>query len=78
MRIFKFQFPISVIIVVIQETFSLFDRDNDGAITSPDVIKIVRSLGHNPTEKEIEVLLREFDPDSKRHYTTRWRRDVMN
>ena len=47
----------------IQEIYSLFDKDNDGAIATREVIAVVRSLGHNPSEKQIRQLINEFDPE---------------
>jgi len=36
-----------------KEAFSLFDRDGDGVVAPTDVPLIMRSLGHNPDDKEI-------------------------
>jgi len=38
-----------------REAFNLFDRDGDGAIASSELGITMRSLGANPTEKELQV-----------------------
>ena len=57
----RFQF----VATVIQEVYSFFDKDNDGAITTHDVIRVIRSLGYNPTEKEVQGLINRYDPESE-------------
>jgi hypothetical protein len=42
-----------------KEAFSLFDRDGDGTIDSDELGTVMRSLGHQPTEEEIEDMIRE-------------------
>ena len=42
-----------------------FDRDGNGYITTKELAKILRSLGLNPTEKEICKLVNEVDFDGK-------------
>lgn len=53
----------NIYLAVIQEVYSLFDKDNDGAIATREVIAVLRSLGFNPAEKEVQQLLLEFDPE---------------
>ena len=38
-----------------KEAFSLFDKDGDGTITTKELGTIMRSLGQNPTEAELQV-----------------------
>ena len=40
-----------------------FDRDNSGYITTKELAKILRSLGLNPTEKELCKIINEVDFD---------------
>lgn len=42
-----------------KEAFALFDRDGDGTIDSDELGTVMRSLGHQPTEEEIEDMIRE-------------------
>ena len=38
-----------------QEAFALFDKDGDGTITTKELGTVMRSLGQNPTEAELQV-----------------------
>jgi len=42
----------------IKECFTLFDKDGDGRIACPELGTIVRSLGQNPTEAEVDEVVR--------------------
>lgn len=46
-----------------KEAFYLFDRDGDGTIDSHELGTVLRSLGHQPTEDEIEDMMKEADLD---------------
>lgn len=46
-----------------REAFSLFDRDGDGSITTKELSTVIRSLGQNPTESEIQDMINEVDTD---------------
>nr|ABK21927.1 unknown [Picea sitchensis] len=46
-----------------REAFSLFDRDGDGSITTKELSTVIRSLGQNPTEAEIQDMINEVDTD---------------
>jgi calmodulin len=39
-----------------KEAFSLFDKDADGVITTKELGVVMRALGQNPTETELQVL----------------------
>ncbi len=45
----------------VQEVFSLFDKDNDGAILTRQVVQVLRAVGLNPTEKDVKQLVEEAD-----------------
>ncbi|CAI9766504.1 unnamed protein product [Fraxinus pennsylvanica] len=46
-----------------KEAFSLFDKDGDGCITTKELGTVMRSLGQNPTEAELQDMIREVDAD---------------
>jgi len=50
-------------IAEVQEVFSLFDKDGDGNITMKELGPVLRSLGYNPSEAEINQLLLDYDND---------------
>ena len=46
-----------------REAFSLFDKDGDGTISSKELGTVMRSLGQNPTEVELQDMINEVDAD---------------
>ncbi|KAF9465904.1 calmodulin-like protein [Collybia nuda] len=46
-----------------REAFSLFDKDKDGTISSHELGTVMRSLGQNPTEAELQDMINEVDID---------------
>lgn len=51
-----------------KEAFSLFDKDGDGTITTKELGTVMRSLGQNPTEAELQDMINEVDADGKRQF----------
>ncbi|XP_036920547.1 calmodulin-alpha-like [Sturnira hondurensis] len=43
--------------------FSLSDKDGDGTITTKELGTVMRSLGQNPTEAELQDMANEVDAD---------------
>ena len=48
-----------------KEAFSLFDKDGDGTITTKELGTVMRSLGQNPTEMELQDMINEVDADGR-------------
>ncbi|GAB1609565.1 calmodulin, striated muscle [Argonauta hians] len=46
-----------------KEAFDLFDKDGDGAITTKELGTVMRSLGQNPSESELQDMINEVDVD---------------
>ena len=48
-----------------REAFSLFDKDGDQTITTKELGTVMRSLGQNPTEAELQEMILEVDVDGR-------------
>ena len=48
-----------------KEAFSLFDKNCDGYISSKELGIVMRSLGQNPTEAELQDMINEVDYDGR-------------
>jgi len=44
-----------------KEAFSLFDKDGDNTITTAELGTVMRSLGQEPTESELNDMINEVD-----------------
>lgn len=51
-----------------KEAFSLFDKNGDGYISSKELGIVMRSLGQNPTEAELQDMINEVDYDGRSLY----------
>ena len=47
------------------EAFALFDKDGDGTITAKELSVVMRGLGQNPTEEEIDQMIADVDNDGR-------------
>lgn len=47
----------------LHNAFTLFDKDGDGSISPRELGNAIRSLGQNPTEKELREMIAEIDLD---------------
>ena len=59
---------IDIILYVISEyrqAFAMFDKDGDGTISTKELGIVMRSLGQNPTEQELQEIINEVDIDGK-------------
>ena len=39
---------------ILQEAFTVYDKNNDGTITTKELSTVMRSLGQNPTDAEVQ------------------------
>ena len=46
-----------------REVFELFDKDGGGTISNSELGIVMRTLGQNPSENEIEAMIKEVDVD---------------
>jgi calmodulin len=46
-----------------REVFNLFDKDGSGTISASELGTVMRTLGQNPSETEVENMIREVDKD---------------
>jgi len=46
-----------------KDAFCLFDRDSNGIITTRELGSVMRSLGFNPTDHELQVMINSVDYD---------------
>ncbi|XP_067126699.1 uncharacterized protein [Centruroides vittatus] len=44
-----------------KEAFSLFDKEGSGQITTKELAMVIKSLGLNPTEAELQEMIKEVD-----------------
>jgi len=46
-----------------KNAFAVFDKDGDGVITAKELGEVMRSLGHAPTDLELQDVMNEVDKD---------------
>ena len=59
------QRSINVLFLEYRDAFKFFDKDGNGYITTRELGAIMRSLGQNPTETELQDMVNEVDYDGK-------------
>ena len=52
-----------MVLAEFKEAFSLFDKNGDGNISSKELGIVMRSLGQNPTEADLQDMINEVDFD---------------
>jgi calmodulin len=46
-----------------KEAFQIFDKDGDGTITTKELGTVMRSLGQNPSDEDLQEMIEEVDED---------------
>ena len=46
-----------------KEIFEIFDSDQSGSIQSEEIAQVMRTLGQNPTNEEVEAMVNNIDVD---------------
>ena len=46
-----------------REAFKLFDKDGNKSISRQELVIVMRSLGRNPTDKDIDAMMADADAD---------------
>ena len=47
-----------------KDAFKIFDRQGVGSFTAEDIGWVMRSLGQNPTQQQIDAIIRDMDLDN--------------
>ncbi|XP_076437968.1 neo-calmodulin-like [Babylonia areolata] len=45
------------------EAFQLFDKDGNGEISISELPSVLRYLGQNPTDRDLDIIMKEMDSD---------------
>ncbi|KAH3711329.1 hypothetical protein DPMN_070836 [Dreissena polymorpha] len=48
---------------ILEEAFNLFDKDNNGKISISEFGMVLRAVGFNPSDKEVEQFVLQLDKD---------------
>ncbi|XP_041566328.1 neo-calmodulin [Drosophila elegans] len=48
---------------LLKNTFKILDKENEGAITSKELAVVIRGLGRQPIESEVQSMINEVDSD---------------
>ncbi|XP_037952322.1 neo-calmodulin-like [Teleopsis dalmanni] len=48
---------------IFREAFAIFDKDGDGTITTKELGTVMRNIGQNPSEAELQDMINEADAD---------------
>ena len=52
--------------------FRIFDKDGDGNVSTDELGKVMRELGQNPSEDELQEMIEEIDKDGQYNHHYRY------
>ena len=61
----------------LKEAFEIVDLENEGKITTKKLFRVMRTLGQNPTEAEVQDLINAVDDDGNGVFP-KWIRNSVN
>ncbi|KAH8240387.1 hypothetical protein KR032_012147, partial [Drosophila birchii] len=50
---------------LLRDAFKVMDKENEGAITSKELAVVIRALGRQPTDNEVQSMINEVDSDGR-------------
>lgn len=62
----------------LQKAFAFFDKEQDGTITVGKLGRVMRQLGLNPTEAEIQDLMDSVDEQGKNAHIWQWSPNMVS
>ncbi|SPP75545.1 neo-calmodulin [Drosophila guanche] len=48
---------------IIEDAYAIMDREQDGSVTSKELAIIMRALGRQPTDNQLQAMINEVDSD---------------
>ena len=64
---YKFITSSFYILTEFKDAFSLFDKDGNGTISKDELGMVMKSIGRNPTEQELQDMINDVDADGRKH-----------
>ena len=61
----------------LKEAFEMFDKNGDNCITCKELGIVLRNLGQNPTEQELQTMIEQVDLDGKYYKVIRRAREPV-
>ncbi|XP_016970123.1 calmodulin-2/4 [Drosophila rhopaloa] len=49
--------------MMLRDTFHILDKDNEGAVTAKEMAVVIRALGRQPNDSEVQCMINEVDLD---------------
>lgn len=53
---------------LVKEAFAMFDKSGDGVVSITELGEVMRTLGQNPTEPELQNIINDVDVNRNRNF----------